>query len=57
MSESATKKLEHNDDLDETAGLPALSLSANDSNHGEKRIVGLHNVICITTRHNKTPLM
>ena len=33
MSESTNKKLEHNDDLDETAGLPTLSLSANDSNH------------------------
>jgi hypothetical protein len=33
MSESTTKKLEHNTDLDETAALPTLSLSANDSNH------------------------
>jgi hypothetical protein len=34
MSKSTRKKLEHNDDLDETAELPALSSSANDSNHG-----------------------
>jgi hypothetical protein len=34
MSESTSKRIEHNDDLDETAELPALSLSANDSNHG-----------------------
>jgi hypothetical protein len=34
MSESTSKKLEHNEDLDETVELPALSLSANDSNHG-----------------------
>ena len=33
MSESTSKKLEHNDDLDETAELPTLSLSAVDSNH------------------------
>jgi hypothetical protein len=33
MSKSTTKKLEHNDDLDETAELPTLSLSANDSSY------------------------
>ena len=33
MSETTTKKLEYNDDLDETAELPTLSLSAIDSNH------------------------
>jgi hypothetical protein len=33
MSESTSKTLEHNDDLDETAELPAVSLSANDSNY------------------------
>jgi hypothetical protein len=33
MSIYSNKKLEHNDDLDETAELPTLSLSANDSNH------------------------
>jgi hypothetical protein len=33
MSESSTKKLEHNDDLDETAELPTFSLSAIDSSH------------------------
>ncbi len=34
MAESTNKKLEHNEDLDETVELPTLSLSANDSNHG-----------------------
>jgi hypothetical protein len=33
MSKSASKKLEHNDDLDETVELPTLSLSAVESNH------------------------
>jgi len=33
MSKSSAKKLEHNDDLDETAKLPTLSLSANDSSY------------------------
>jgi hypothetical protein len=34
MSEFITQNLEHSDDLDETAELPSLSLSANDANHG-----------------------
>ena len=33
MSKSTSKKLEHDDDLDETAELPNLSLPANDANH------------------------
>jgi len=34
MSKSTSKKLEHSDDLEETAELPTLSLPANDLTHG-----------------------